>query len=125
MAIRRLPVSLTPELPRFVIFAAGTSAAARFRKPSLVWRRRRSRSHRTGTLIASPIGAAHAASRVHPKEPIMLHYAVVFLVIALIAALFGFGGIAVGAVEIAKVLFFIFLLLFVVSLIVGLFRRGA
>ena len=55
----------------------------------------------------------------------MLHYAVVFLVIALIAALFGFGGIAVGAVEIAKVLFFIFLLLFVVSLIVGLFRRGA
>ena len=55
----------------------------------------------------------------------MLHYAVVFLVIALIAALFGFGGIAVGAVEIAKVLFFIFLVLFVVSLVVGLFRRGA
>jgi len=55
----------------------------------------------------------------------MLHYAVVFLVIALIAALFGFGGIATGAVEIAKVLFFIFLVLFVVSLIVGLFRRSA
>jgi uncharacterized membrane protein YtjA (UPF0391 family) len=54
----------------------------------------------------------------------MLHYAVVFLVIALIAALFGFGGIAAGAVEIAKVLFFIFLVLFVVSLVVGLFRRG-
>jgi uncharacterized membrane protein YtjA (UPF0391 family) len=55
----------------------------------------------------------------------MLHYAVVFLVIALIAALFGFGGIAAGAVEIAKVLFFIFLALFVISLIVGLFRRSA
>jgi uncharacterized membrane protein YtjA (UPF0391 family) len=55
----------------------------------------------------------------------MLHYAVVFLVIALIAALFGFGGIATGAVEIAKVLFFIFLVLFVISLIVGLFRRSA
>jgi len=55
----------------------------------------------------------------------MLHYAVVFLVIALIAALFGFGGIAAGAVEIAKVLFFIFLVLFVISLIVGLFRRSA
>jgi len=54
----------------------------------------------------------------------MLHYAVVFLVIALIAALFGFGGIAAGAVEIAKVLFFIFLVLFVVSLVVGLFRRA-
>ena len=38
----------------------------------------------------------------------MLHYAVVFLVIALVAALFGFGGIAAGAVGIAKVLFFIF-----------------
>jgi uncharacterized membrane protein YtjA (UPF0391 family) len=57
------------------------------------------------------------------KGMIMLHYAVVFFVIALIAALFGFGGIAAGAAEIAKVLFFIFLVLFVVSLIVGLFRR--
>lgn len=54
----------------------------------------------------------------------MLYYALVFFVIALVAALFGFGGIAVGAVEIAKVLFFIFLVLFVVSLVVGLFRRG-
>lgn len=41
----------------------------------------------------------------------MLHYAVVFFVIALIAALFGFGGIAAGAVEIAKVLFFVFIVL--------------
>jgi len=53
----------------------------------------------------------------------MLHYAVVFLVIALVAALLGFTGIAAGAVEIAKILFFVFLLLFVVSLIVGLKRR--
>jgi uncharacterized membrane protein YtjA (UPF0391 family) len=58
------------------------------------------------------------------KGAIMLHYAVVFFVIALIAALFGFGGIAAGAAEIAKVLFFIFLVLFIVSLILGLFRRG-
>ena len=41
----------------------------------------------------------------------MLHYAVVFLVIALIAALFGFGGIAAGAAEIAKILFVVFLIL--------------
>jgi len=53
----------------------------------------------------------------------MLHYAVVFFVVALIAALFGFGGIAAGAVEVAQVLFFIFLALFVVSLLLGLFRR--
>jgi uncharacterized membrane protein YtjA (UPF0391 family) len=54
----------------------------------------------------------------------MLYYAAVFLIVALVAALFGFGGIAVGAVEIAKILFFIVLLLFVVSLVVGLMRRG-
>ena len=35
----------------------------------------------------------------------MLHYAVVFFIIALIAALFGFGGIAAGAAGIAKILF--------------------
>ncbi|HXE36903.1 MAG TPA: DUF1328 domain-containing protein [Azonexus sp.] len=53
----------------------------------------------------------------------MLHYAVVFFIIAVIAAVFGFTGIAAGAVEIAKVLFFIFILLFVVSLVMGLVRR--
>jgi uncharacterized membrane protein YtjA (UPF0391 family) len=40
----------------------------------------------------------------------MLHYAVVFLVIALIAALFGFGGIAAGAAGISKILFVVFLI---------------
>ena len=54
----------------------------------------------------------------------MLYYAVVFFVVALVAALFGFGGIAVGAAEIAKVLFLIFIVLFVVSLVAGLLRRG-
>jgi uncharacterized membrane protein YtjA (UPF0391 family) len=58
------------------------------------------------------------------KELTMLHYALVFFVIALVAALFGFGGIAAGAAGIAKVLFFIFLVLFVVSLIAGGMRRG-
>jgi uncharacterized membrane protein YtjA (UPF0391 family) len=54
----------------------------------------------------------------------MLYYAALFFVIALVAALFGFGGIAAGAVEIAQILFFIFLVLFVVSLVAGLMRRG-
>lgn len=53
----------------------------------------------------------------------MLHYAAVFFVIALIAALFGFGGIAAGAVEIAKILFFIFLAIFVITLVIGLVKR--
>jgi uncharacterized membrane protein YtjA (UPF0391 family) len=54
----------------------------------------------------------------------MLYYAAVFLVIALIAAIFGFGGIVVGAVEIAKVLFFIFVVMTLVTFIMGMARRG-
>lgn len=50
----------------------------------------------------------------------MLHYAVVFFIIAIIAAVFGFGGIAAGAVEIAKTLFFIFLILAIVSFVFNL-----
>ena len=52
----------------------------------------------------------------------MLYYAVVFFVIALIAAVFGFGGIAAGAVTIAKWLFIVFAVLAVASLIAGLLR---
>ncbi len=54
----------------------------------------------------------------------MLYYALVFFIVALVAALFGFGGIAAGATSIAQVLFFLFLVLFIISLITGLVRRG-
>jgi uncharacterized membrane protein YtjA (UPF0391 family) len=54
----------------------------------------------------------------------MLYYAAIFFVIALVAALFGFGGIAAGAAEIAKILFYVFLVVAVVSLILGFMRRG-
>jgi uncharacterized membrane protein YtjA (UPF0391 family) len=50
----------------------------------------------------------------------MLNYAVVFFVIALIAALFGFGGIAAGAMGIAKILFFVFAALAVITFLFGL-----
>jgi uncharacterized membrane protein YtjA (UPF0391 family) len=53
----------------------------------------------------------------------MLHYAVVFMVIALIAAVFGFGGIAASAVGIAKVLFMVFLVLAVASFLFGIIQR--
>jgi uncharacterized membrane protein YtjA (UPF0391 family) len=54
------------------------------------------------------------------KESVMLRWAVIFFVVALVAAVFGFGGIAAGAAGIAKILFFLFLVLFVVSLIAGM-----
>ncbi len=47
----------------------------------------------------------------------MLYWAIVFFVIALVAALFGFGVIASTAAFIAKILFFVFLVLFVLALI--------
>jgi uncharacterized membrane protein YtjA (UPF0391 family) len=53
----------------------------------------------------------------------MLRWALIFLVVAIIAAVFGFGGIAGEATWIARVLFFVFLIVFVISLITG--RRGS
>lgn len=53
----------------------------------------------------------------------MLRWAATIFVIALIAAMFGFTGIAVAATEIAKILFFIFLVLFLVTLVGGLLKR--
>ena len=50
----------------------------------------------------------------------MLRWSVVFLVIAIIAAALGYGGIASDAAEIAKVLFLVFLGIFIVTLILGL-----
>jgi uncharacterized membrane protein YtjA (UPF0391 family) len=54
-----------------------------------------------------------------PGELPMLHYALIFFVVAIIAAVLGFGGIAGAAAGIAKILFFVFLILFVVSLVLG------
>jgi uncharacterized membrane protein YtjA (UPF0391 family) len=53
----------------------------------------------------------------------MLYWAMVFLVLAIVAAVFGFGGIAAAATTIAKVLFLVFLVVFLASLITGLTRR--
>jgi uncharacterized membrane protein YtjA (UPF0391 family) len=47
----------------------------------------------------------------------LLHYALVFLVVALVAAAVGFGGVAGVAMEGARLLFWVFIVLFVVSLV--------
>jgi uncharacterized membrane protein YtjA (UPF0391 family) len=49
----------------------------------------------------------------------MLEWALIFLVVALIAAVFGFGGVASAATGFARVLFLIFIILFVVSILRG------
>ncbi len=52
----------------------------------------------------------------------MLSWVVTFLVIALIAGILGFGGIAGVSIEIAKTIFFIAVILFIVSAVVGIAR---
>ena len=53
----------------------------------------------------------------------MLYWAAVFFIVALIAAVLGFGGIAAGAVEIAKILFFVFLVIAVITFVMSLLRK--
>jgi uncharacterized membrane protein YtjA (UPF0391 family) len=53
----------------------------------------------------------------------MLNYAVIFLIIALLAGILGFGVIAGTAATIAKVCFVIFLVLFIASLLRSSGRR--
>ncbi|PZA14049.1 DUF1328 domain-containing protein [Rhodopseudomonas palustris] len=52
----------------------------------------------------------------------MLGWVVTFLVVALIAGLLGFGGIAGASIEIAKIIFFIAIVLFLVSAVISIFR---
>jgi uncharacterized membrane protein YtjA (UPF0391 family) len=54
----------------------------------------------------------------------MLAYAVIFLVIALIAALFGFGGIAASAAGIAQILFWVFLAIALVTFVMSIVRKS-
>src|SRR4051812_42181745 len=56
------------------------------------------------------------------KEWIMLGWALTFLVVALIAAVLGFGGIAGLSIEIAKIIFFVAVVLFLISAVIGLVR---
>ncbi len=53
----------------------------------------------------------------------MLRWALIFFVVALVAGLFGFTGISVAAAGIAKILFYVFLVIFLVTLLLGLTQR--
>lgn len=56
-------------------------------------------------------------------EEAMLGWALAFFVIAIVAAIFGFGGIATATAGIARLLFFLFLVVFVITLVMGVARR--
>jgi uncharacterized membrane protein YtjA (UPF0391 family) len=55
----------------------------------------------------------------------MLQYAITFLVIALIAAVFGFGGIAVVSIELARMTFAVFIILFLIAALMHAFQGKA
>jgi uncharacterized membrane protein YtjA (UPF0391 family) len=55
----------------------------------------------------------------------LLYWAVAFLVVAIVAALFGFGGVAGTAIEGAKILFWVALVLFVLTLVFNFMGAGA
>jgi uncharacterized membrane protein YtjA (UPF0391 family) len=73
----------------------------------------------------SALGGALSGSMAagHKGRFQMLRWALVFLVVALIAGALGFGGVAGASAGIAQILFFIFLVLLGVSLVAGFMRR--
>ena len=54
----------------------------------------------------------------------MLRWTLIFLLVSIIAAVFGFGGVAAASAGFARILFFIFMILFVASLLGSLIRRA-
>jgi uncharacterized membrane protein YtjA (UPF0391 family) len=54
----------------------------------------------------------------------LLHYAIVFLIVALVAAALGFGGVAGTAMEGARLIFWVAIVLFVVSIVANFVRRA-
>jgi uncharacterized membrane protein YtjA (UPF0391 family) len=87
----------------------------------------RARNHRfRAGLFLHPMRGAHLAAVVEGEtgngDRVMLSWVVTFLIVALIAGILGFGGIAGVSIEIAKAIFFIAVILFLVSAVVGLAR---
>jgi uncharacterized membrane protein YtjA (UPF0391 family) len=78
-----------------------------------------------GQGLSRQVGGAEYPRCLNKTTKIMLRWSLIFFVIAIIAAIFGFGGIAEGAASIAKVLFFIFLALFIIAILFGasLFKK--
>jgi uncharacterized membrane protein YtjA (UPF0391 family) len=86
-----------------------------------------------GANREAPGGTSRADARfsftneIHEWRSLMgglLHYAILFLVVAIVAAFFGFGGVAGTAMEGARLLFWVAVVLFVVSAVLGFLRRA-
>jgi uncharacterized membrane protein YtjA (UPF0391 family) len=67
-------------------------------------------------------GSGRGTAVTREESDAMLGWALTFLIVALVAAVLGFGGIAGFAIEIAKIIFFVAIVLFAISLLFGLMR---
>jgi uncharacterized membrane protein YtjA (UPF0391 family) len=90
--------------------------------PDLPTRNRTEHSFRIPLISAADARHSRSKTRLKTEVLIMLSWVVTFLVIALIAGILGFGGIAGASIEIAKIIFFIAVVLFLVSAVIGLAR---
>lgn len=73
---------------------------------------------------ASNLAQARAKGHLPSAEGVvMLHFAVVFFIIALVAALLGFASIAAGAASIAQILFVVFVVMAIAGFVVGEWRK--
>jgi uncharacterized membrane protein YtjA (UPF0391 family) len=75
-----------------------------------------------GDYFIECVSARSVGAGIKIAELVMLSWVVTFLIIALIAGILGFGGIAGVSIEIAKAIFFIAVVLFIISAVVGLAR---
>ena len=76
-----------------------------------------------GTLSLGGLGVAAVELWGQGQDTIIFLLLTAFLVIALIAAVFGFGGVASASAGIAQILFFIFLVLFIAAIIMRVVRK--
>jgi uncharacterized membrane protein YtjA (UPF0391 family) len=94
-------------------------------RPNIAWAQRMldraSLANRRGTLPGSArerIVRRRVFKQI--RRPHMLGWAIFFLIVALVAAVLGFGGVAAISVEFAKIIFWVFLVLFALSLVYSL-----
>jgi len=87
-------------------------------RPPAAW----NQCSQTGIISAIRRVSLRSKPKLKQEVYVMLGWVVTFLIVALVAGVLGFGGVAGASIEIAKIIFFIAVVLFVVSAVVGVAR---